>query len=752
MYSQVTINNIQVASTIVSVDAATSNDPNSYVWSEVSNTKQGVHISLIPPETGEIYLQLNNSWINFNTWNWGYMTALIVSYDGGTGQYIFINQTKDATGWIQSPFTSLGYHTISLTWYDISGNSYSRAYNVYVVPQSQKFYEDNYGNTLTMWDGGNSSRVILISEGFDPYNATYSEYLRYKGTSLFDPLIQAGYKLYFLNYAYNSQDMRNSAAIFNSASKYISHLNSNQTMVAAGVSMGGVIVRYALAKAENDGSPLPFNKFVSIDAPQQGAVFDRPLQDFFAGQSISDFQRHGLKNIAAEQLLTYNAYNSLYTSFYNGLNSLNNGKGYPTLTENIGISFSNNTPNPGNGRWVAITFNLVLFPGNYIYKTSDLYDEIKVPGSYLPRSLVASDLTPFMLGMVTVERDPNNNPTFVPYTSSLDIVNGVSRFNKKFQANSNYFHDQFPPEVVLPLLKEIIPPSKVIFQNKFVGLGNGGTISVNNSQISSPTSPYTVSYADLISATAIDQNINGIYYYLSNWTDTTNNIIPSTNNTITFSPTLSMAYIANFIGYPYYNISFGYHNTVNQPIQMYWTDNPNPNVTYQIWRNIKGGSGPVLLATVGRGIQSYTDYDYLYTRTYTNDLLYYDVREYYSVERTYSNPTWHAVYGKISPNETPNKNLTLSSGSENIINYFLGCYPNPFNPTTNIHYELPNNGLVTLKVYDELGREVKILVNQCQTKGRYDINFNADNFASGIYFYSLQTGSFFSTKKMLLLK
>ncbi|MHB1685925.1 MAG: hypothetical protein ACYCVH_00875 [Ignavibacteriaceae bacterium] len=195
-YSQVTIDNIQIATTIVSVDASTPSDPNSYSWSEDSNTKQGVHISVIPPETGEIYLQLNNSWINYNTWNLGYMTALVVSYDGGTNQTIFNNQKKDATGWIQSPFSTLGYHTISLTWYDIAGNPNYRAYNVYVVPQSQKFYKDNYGNTLTTWDGGNSNRIILISEGFDPYNTTYAEYLRYKGTSLFDPLIQAGYKIY----------------------------------------------------------------------------------------------------------------------------------------------------------------------------------------------------------------------------------------------------------------------------------------------------------------------------------------------------------------------------------------------------------------------------------------------------------------------------------------------------------------------------------------------------------------------------
>ncbi len=84
-------------------------------------------------------------------------------------------------------------------------------------------------------------------------------------------------------------------------------------------------------------------------------------------------------------------------------------------------------------------------------------------------------------------------------------------------------------------------------------------------------------------------------------------------------------------------------------------------------------------------------------------------------------------------------------------------FPDPFNPSTIIHYEIPNDGLVTLKIYDELGREVKTLVNQYQNKGKYDINFNASNLASGVYFYQLHasTGSaqsFISTKKLILLK
>jgi hypothetical protein len=491
-YSQVNINNIQVAATLVSVDASTPNNPYSYNWSEVTNTKQGVHISVVPPEKAEIYLQLNNSWINYNTWNWGFMQRLEVSYDGGNWQTIFNNQNKDASGWIQSPFTTLGYHSISIKWIGF-GIAYYRDYDIYVVPQSSKFYKDNYGNTITSWEGGNSDKIILISEGFDPYNTTYSEYLRYKGKNLFEPFIQAGYKIYFLNYNYNSQDMRNSSAIFNSASRYISSINSNTHMLAAGVSMGGVIVRYALAKAENDGNPLPFNKFISIDAPQQGAVFDEPFQDFLReNNNITDFQRHGLNNDAAKQLLKKNSFGDLYSSFYSELNNLNGGIGYPSLTENIGVSFSNNSPNPGNGRWVVITLEYIGFPGTYIYESSFLYDDIKVPGSYLPRTLVESDLTPFIFGMTEVDRDPNNNPTFIPYTSALDIINGNSKFVVPIQANANYFHDQFPPEVVTALLNKFFPLTATMTGPSYLSSGQVGTFIVS---ASGGTPPYSYAWS-----------------------------------------------------------------------------------------------------------------------------------------------------------------------------------------------------------------------------------------------------------------
>ncbi|HMU44604.1 MAG TPA: T9SS type A sorting domain-containing protein [Ignavibacteriaceae bacterium] len=79
-------------------------------------------------------------------------------------------------------------------------------------------------------------------------------------------------------------------------------------------------------------------------------------------------------------------------------------------------------------------------------------------------------------------------------------------------------------------------------------------------------------------------------------------------------------------------------------------------------------------------------------------------------------------------------------------------YPNPFNPSTTIKYQIPNAGNVTLKVYDILGREVTILVDEFKNAGRYDVNFNAGELASGVYIYTIKSNDFTASKKLMLLK
>ena len=79
-------------------------------------------------------------------------------------------------------------------------------------------------------------------------------------------------------------------------------------------------------------------------------------------------------------------------------------------------------------------------------------------------------------------------------------------------------------------------------------------------------------------------------------------------------------------------------------------------------------------------------------------------------------------------------------------------FPNPFNPATVIRYQLPAKTLATLKIFDVLGKEVAVLVNEENEAGFHQVEFNGSGLASGVYLYILQAGSFVQTKKFILLK
>ncbi len=95
-----------------------------------------------------------------------------------------------------------------------------------------------------------------------------------------------------------------------------------------------------------------------------------------------------------------------------------------------------------------------------------------------------------------------------------------------------------------------------------------------------------------------------------------------------------------------------------------------------------------------------------------------------------------------------------NSGSSGVPNSFAlyQNYPNPFNPSTVIKYSVPTLTKVTIKIFDLLGREIKTLVDEEKTAGNYEVQFNASNLSSGVYFYRIQAGDFMQTKKLILLK
>jgi hypothetical protein len=97
--------------------------------------------------------------------------------------------------------------------------------------------------------------------------------------------------------------------------------------------------------------------------------------------------------------------------------------------------------------------------------------------------------------------------------------------------------------------------------------------------------------------------------------------------------------------------------------------------------------------------------------------------------------------------------LRLSGSSDKPVAFTLEQnFPNPFNPTTTFSYSIASSSVVSLKLYDLLGKEVATLVDEKKETGKYSVSWDAANFASGMYFYELKAGSFTDVKKMVLIK
>ena len=363
---------------------------------------------------------------------------------------------------------------------------FSYQYVVHVVPAAQAVYQDNVGNRLILWQGGANllDKPLVISEGFDPKDLTnpaaedYPEFFYWTANTLFSTMLSKGVDIAIINYHDGGISLTDNAFYLQNAIRY---LNQQKTSTwptrLIGISMGGIISRYALSQAESINYPLGVSHFMSMDSPQQGAVLDEQFQDYIFG-SQGKHAQIPFNTPAAKQMLRYNPFSdAMYnaTTFYADINATN-GDGYPHLSKNIGISFSNGTPLIEGGRWLSATvyssnspiwqwtanqlLSLVGASTDFGMVNSNYTERsILQAGSYLPKtSTMLKGFGNKALNLVTYKYDfiREKDPCFIPYQSALDLRNGITMFDRTIKpVLSNYFHDEFPTEIASQVLSEL---------------------------------------------------------------------------------------------------------------------------------------------------------------------------------------------------------------------------------------------------------------------------------------------------------
>lgn len=385
--------------------------------------------------------------------------------------------------------------------------NYTYDFNLIVVPRANRAFRatESVGrqtlqHEILVWsgtDGGQSlDKPLLVVEGIDAANENFSESYYALGATTEAPLFPLGQAegadIAILNFGDGGRDMRLNAAVVRQAVLAMNQYRQSwRSLDVAGVSMGGVVARYALAKMEEDGETHGVATFVSVDAPQQGAVFDTVLQAAIKQTDPAEWPA-SLVRPAGYQLLQDNVFDDEFSQsghevFFAELQALNGGTGYPQTSQNVGVSFGTPTSNPDAGsRWLRIDIDPA--GGVDFYATGELTSA----GSYLPLKQTQ------IWGRVFLIRysfDRYANPTFIPFDSALDITNGQSAFDGPVihaAPGEASYHDVIPTSVVTPLLNRlgyyVSPPTSLTVDGPTVlGGHQDGTFSAN---VNNPSTTY----------------------------------------------------------------------------------------------------------------------------------------------------------------------------------------------------------------------------------------------------------------------
>ncbi len=294
----------------------------------------------------------------------------------------------------------------------------------------------------------------------------------------------------------------------------------------------------------------------------------------------------------------------------------------------------------------------------------------------------------------------------------------------------------------------------VRFENGFVGSSApDGDMEIDGNlveDISFNDVFYVEQEGDIEAEVINHQNHNGITYIFDNWSDG----VQSENRTII--PTDHENYTALFHGRPHQvsnlRVTSGYY----EPITIAWNRHQNNYCKYRIYRRVRrnGSTTNSLIATLNNNVTSYTDIEYARTPGYTDCLVSYDARAFYTIESTEAVPYFLATFGiefmKQGKDSTQNETETPTE-------YILSNYPNPFNPTTVINYSVLENSSVNISIYNIAGKLVKSLKNTELPAGYYSLVWdgtdnNGSQVSSGVYFIKSHIGTNMMTKKIMLMQ
>jgi hypothetical protein len=398
----------------------------------------------------------------------------------------------------------------------------------------------------------------------------------------------------------------------------------------------------------------------------------------------------------------------------------------------VGIS------NFGNNAWVD---NVIVSQPNSLCT-----DDVTGPGVYNCNSIVSLDFTATPLPPPAGNQNTDN--TVRKTQKSEQFVSNIPSYSGDFVINSGSQFDN--------------PNGGTAFVSQYTNNDPGQNIATNttatapDATISTPTNVYhdfwfTVTYDGNdyqgYATYDISIDISGTGFtipnalYIVKRTDRTgawvcqNTTLAGNILTVTGLTDFSDFALAGMEALPVELASFV--STINgRNVELNWaTASETNNSGFDIERSSANGSWTKIANVSGNGTSAIS-HSYSYTdRNLASGNYSYRLKQIdFNGNFEYFNLNNEVIVGVPS-------NFSLSQN-----------YPNPFNPSTKINFDLPVDGNVSLKIFDMSGKEVMTLVNEVRTAGYYSVNFNGASLSSGIYFYTIQSGSFVSTKKMTLIK